>query len=253
MNGHSGDQFFKFHDTMELSAQDFGQAIADMAILRRFKELLVMLDTCEASTIWEGIPTEIPTRMSPLEGPLVEKREWWERLVNTAVNFAETIMNLVTEDDGREHINEDLSKRPGTVSAIQVNATILASSNRGQNSYSDGFDPIVGLSLRDAFPKRTYNYIRERFLPSHIEKNASSSHSVLDWIKEAGAANFQSGVLGVRTDLSPEWRLSDNPDKTVYAGPSNNLRPEVRELLAKFEISEFWNGWGRRKVSLSND
>ena len=51
MTGHGGDEFFKFQDTEELSAQEFGLAIEEMSAKRMFNELLVVIDTCQAFTM----------------------------------------------------------------------------------------------------------------------------------------------------------------------------------------------------------
>lgn len=51
MAGHGGDEFFKFHDGEELSAQNFGHALTEMHAKGMYKEVLVILDTCQAATM----------------------------------------------------------------------------------------------------------------------------------------------------------------------------------------------------------
>lgn len=51
MTGHGGDEFFKFHDSEELSAQDLAFALHEMHVKRRYKEILLVLDTCQATTM----------------------------------------------------------------------------------------------------------------------------------------------------------------------------------------------------------
>lgn len=51
MAGHGGDEFFKFHDGEELSAHNFGHALTEMHVKGRYKEVLVILDTCQAATM----------------------------------------------------------------------------------------------------------------------------------------------------------------------------------------------------------
>lgn len=51
MTGHGGDEFFKFHDSEELSAHDLALALHEMHIKRRYKEILLVLDTCQATTM----------------------------------------------------------------------------------------------------------------------------------------------------------------------------------------------------------
>ncbi len=50
MTGHGGDEFFKFHDTQEISSQDMGYLLRDMYAKNRYKEVLLIVDTCQAST-----------------------------------------------------------------------------------------------------------------------------------------------------------------------------------------------------------
>eukprot|EP01138_Halocafeteria_seosinensis_P014733 gb/GECG01015040.1/.p1 GENE.gb/GECG01015040.1/~~gb/GECG01015040.1/.p1 ORF type:complete len:406 (+),score=32.47 gb/GECG01015040.1/:1-1218(+) len=262
MNGHSGDQFFKFHDTMELSSQDFGTAIADMAILRRYRELLVMWDTCEASTMWEGLPLEVPTRSSVIEERSQNQESWLEYLSRSVEEALQTLVNLLTEDDGRDNINNEVTHRPRVPSRMQVNLTGLGTSNRGENSYAEGFDPIIGLALRDGFAKGTYAYFRERILPTVIQlreqhgdmsKLERPTHTVLDWLSSAGPVDFSTGVLGVRTDLSRDERRSDSSRREMYAGSTKGINEDIKGLLNRTGLDEFWFGWGETEVTLSYD
>ncbi len=50
MTGHGGDEFFKFHDTQEISSQDMGYLLRDMYAKNRYEEALLVVDTCQAST-----------------------------------------------------------------------------------------------------------------------------------------------------------------------------------------------------------
>lgn len=51
MAGHGGDEFFKFHDYEEMAAQDLSLAFQEMYAKRRYKEILLILDTCQAVTM----------------------------------------------------------------------------------------------------------------------------------------------------------------------------------------------------------
>lgn len=57
MTGHGGDQFIKFRDTTVLSTADIGDAVQQMKEKRRFKEMLIMVDTCQATTLFETLKT----------------------------------------------------------------------------------------------------------------------------------------------------------------------------------------------------
>ena len=55
LTGHGGDQFLKFHDSEELGSPELGAAISTMHARGRYKELLLLLDTCQAATMTEHI------------------------------------------------------------------------------------------------------------------------------------------------------------------------------------------------------
>eukprot|EP01018_Ginkgo_biloba_P022240 Gb_00417 [translate_table: standard] len=55
MTGHGGDQFLKFQDSEEIQSHDLADAIEQMREKRRFKELLIMVDTCQAATLYSQL------------------------------------------------------------------------------------------------------------------------------------------------------------------------------------------------------
>lgn len=55
MTGHGGDEFLKFQDSEELQSHDLSDAVKQMKEKRRFKELLIMVDTCQAATLFSQL------------------------------------------------------------------------------------------------------------------------------------------------------------------------------------------------------
>ncbi|CAH1451188.1 unnamed protein product, partial [Lactuca virosa] len=55
MTGHGGDEFLKFQDSDELESHDLADAIKQMKEQRRFKELLIMVDICQAATLFSHL------------------------------------------------------------------------------------------------------------------------------------------------------------------------------------------------------
>ncbi|RYG97586.1 hypothetical protein EON65_52630, partial [archaeon] len=49
--GHGGDGFFKFHDLQELDANDFGELISRLHAQHKYRQLLILLDTCQAASM----------------------------------------------------------------------------------------------------------------------------------------------------------------------------------------------------------
>ncbi|TVU33109.1 hypothetical protein EJB05_24894 [Eragrostis curvula] len=55
MTGHGGDEFLKFQDSEELQSHDLADAVKQMKEKLRFKELLIMVDTCQAATLFSQL------------------------------------------------------------------------------------------------------------------------------------------------------------------------------------------------------
>ena len=55
MTGHGGDNFLKFRDREEISAQEMADCLAQMHAQGRYRELFFMLDTCQASTLFDYV------------------------------------------------------------------------------------------------------------------------------------------------------------------------------------------------------
>eukprot|EP00656_Telonema_subtile_P031577 TRINITY_DN34540_c0_g1_i2.p1 TRINITY_DN34540_c0_g1~~TRINITY_DN34540_c0_g1_i2.p1 ORF type:complete len:302 (+),score=72.29 TRINITY_DN34540_c0_g1_i2:201-1106(+) len=51
MSGHGGDEFMKFQDSEEMSSQDLADAVEQMRIQRRYNQLMLLADTCQAATL----------------------------------------------------------------------------------------------------------------------------------------------------------------------------------------------------------
>jgi GPI-anchor transamidase subunit K len=52
LSGHGGDEFLKFQDEEEISSNDLADAFAQMHAKRRYSELLFIIDTCQARTLY---------------------------------------------------------------------------------------------------------------------------------------------------------------------------------------------------------
>lgn len=52
LTGHGGNDFLKFQDAEEIGAWDLAEAFGQMWEKRRYNELLFMIDTCEANTMY---------------------------------------------------------------------------------------------------------------------------------------------------------------------------------------------------------
>jgi glycosylphosphatidylinositol transamidase (GPIT) subunit GPI8 len=64
MSGHGGDGFLKFRDVSNVQSHDLSDALETMRTQQRFKEMLVLVDTCQAATIPEPFVTPHVTSIS---------------------------------------------------------------------------------------------------------------------------------------------------------------------------------------------
>lgn len=55
MTGHGGNQFLKFQDVESISAHDLAITLHEMYLMERFNEVLLMVDTCQAGTLFQHI------------------------------------------------------------------------------------------------------------------------------------------------------------------------------------------------------
>lgn len=69
MTGHGGNEFLKFQDTEEISAFDIANAFEEMHQKKRYHEVLFMIDTCQANTMYSKFmsPNLIATGSSEID------------------------------------------------------------------------------------------------------------------------------------------------------------------------------------------
>lgn len=69
MTGHGGNEFLKFQDAEEIGAIDLADAFEQMWEKRRYHEILFMIDTCQANTMYSRLysPNIIATGSSKLD------------------------------------------------------------------------------------------------------------------------------------------------------------------------------------------
>lgn len=55
MNGHAGENFFKIQDTEVVHSEDFAKVFNEMHLKKQYNEILLLLDTCEAMTLFDQV------------------------------------------------------------------------------------------------------------------------------------------------------------------------------------------------------
>ncbi|KIW80665.1 hypothetical protein Z517_07281 [Fonsecaea pedrosoi CBS 271.37] len=58
MTGHGGSEFLKFQDSEEISSWDLADAFSQMREKKRYNEMLFMIDTCQANTLYRQFYAE---------------------------------------------------------------------------------------------------------------------------------------------------------------------------------------------------
>ena len=54
-NGHGGDNFFKIQDTEVLQSEDLAKVFNEMNLKNRYKEVWMLIDTCQAMTLFDHV------------------------------------------------------------------------------------------------------------------------------------------------------------------------------------------------------
>ncbi|KAL9131470.1 MAG: hypothetical protein Q9217_000618 [Psora testacea] len=69
MTGHGGNEFLKFQDSEEIGAWDLADAFEQMWEKKRYNEMLFMIDTCQANTLYKHFysPNIIATGSSEID------------------------------------------------------------------------------------------------------------------------------------------------------------------------------------------
>ncbi|MCO5553902.1 hypothetical protein L7F22_007428 [Adiantum nelumboides] len=112
MTGHGGDQFLKFQDSEEIQSHDLADAIEQMREKKRFKELLVMVDTCQAATLYSQL-------------------------------YSPGVLAIGSSRKGQNSYSHHLD------SEVRIFHFFFV--RKGQNSYSHHLDSEVGVSVVDRF------------------------------------------------------------------------------------------------------
>ena len=84
MTGHGGNEFLKFQDAEEISAFDLADAFEQMWEKKRYHEMLFMIDTCQANTMFSKIysPNIVATGSSEMNQSSYSVRAYVGQKVN---------------------------------------------------------------------------------------------------------------------------------------------------------------------------
>lgn len=102
MTGHGGDTFFKFNDEEEISTQDVGFLFHEMEMKEKYNEILLILDTCQASTFADSITSK---RITTISSSLKDENSYaYETSADVAVSvldrFTKSMLTFFTTEMG---------------------------------------------------------------------------------------------------------------------------------------------------------
>lgn len=145
LTGHGGDQFFKFQDGEEITAQDLASTFTHMKDTGRYNDLLLVADTCQAFTLDPSHPEihgsdrvrDVTTFASSLKDQ------------NSYAHHSDTDVGMSVVDRYTYHVSEFLTKR-----------------GRG-----GGRDALEGVSLKEAM----FDSLRSKNLGADVGMNDASS------------------------------------------------------------------------------
>lgn len=182
LSGHGGDQFFKFHDVEEWDAVDFAAVLHRMYLQARYRHLIVILDTCQASTMADHLH-HVP------------------------------------------HI------------------TLLASSQRDENSFAYFTNDDIGLPVIDRYSYAAYHFLRNKLLPDKKENSPSSASRSPSHLHPPAMIRSPWTWRDLHSSLHPEFLQSrpfyfesdDTIDATTITTPQSTFNNHDRKTERKTE------------------
>jgi phosphatidylinositol glycan class K len=189
LSGHGGDGFFKFRDYEEMSADELRVAVEEMSSLGRFRRLLIVADTCQASSMTQGITTEnvisiASSRVSENSYSYISNKKLG---VSTIDRFS---MALGSYFDRHVRSRGDLSKRTIRDLVASLDHRFLQSTpyvgyssielSPEQGSPSSVDDIVTRLSLNDFFGPFVTPWNRARVVHSSADNDlVNSAHPII--------------------------------------------------------------------------
>jgi len=167
--GHGGEEFFKFQDREELVAIDFAESLEVMAKRKRFHEMLVIFDTCQADTMLNKLRTAGVFSITSA------------RLGENAYSYSsDGAVGLSTVDRFTYHTTDFLENLAKGSKSTANNVFHTGMANTRMDGFLAHFDPsftISHVTARAQFMNRT---LHEILLPDFFSNSHTRIHFVPD-------------------------------------------------------------------------
>ena len=132
LTGHGGDQFFKFQDGEEITAQDLRSTFVEMKATGRYNELLFIADTCQAFTMdpaadfgmmVEMMSGEVPKDVMTIGSSLKDQNSYglrsdWEVGLSVIDRYTSFVTDFLKETDRGTDTWERLSLKEALVDSV---------------------------------------------------------------------------------------------------------------------------------------
>ena len=209
LTGHGGDGFLKFHDQSELLSSDIAAAVKVMHAAGRYKQLLMVLDTCQAATLynelsgvpgWGGIASSKLGQSSyALHSDPAVGAHLVDEFTHYLASYLETIPIPVNDDgddddDDRQNRNDNKNR------------------NKSRNAKSDRRESTMDDLLR---------YIRSQRLSSEVDVDFSNlgkslgDLGVLEFFGDNSSYCSGGGSSCGDDDDSERWQVPDRPSPSL--------------------------------------
>ncbi|KAL9114182.1 MAG: hypothetical protein Q9227_001954 [Pyrenula ochraceoflavens] len=207
MTGHGGDQFLKFQDSEEIGAWDLADAFAQMHEKKRYNEMLFMIDTCQANTMYKHFysPGIIATGSSEIDessyshhadndvGVAVIDRWTYYNLEFLETQVTSPNSKLTLGDLFDSYDESKIHSRPG----VRWDLFPGGESHGRQRTVMDFFGNVQGVEVDSAVPTRSRDLEQDLRGLSHLiqeyearvraHQNQSSNGTKADKIPDQSA------------------------------------------------------------------
>jgi phosphatidylinositol glycan class K len=224
LSGHGGNEFFKFHDYEEIDAVAFARMIKRMQLSGRFQKMLILIDTCQASTMGtylKGIPNVIFVASSQLAENSYALNAHDAVGLSTIDRFSYQMASLQT----RKKVTGSYPSTPlrQLEKSFPYEALYSHVSTSFSNNHSfSAFDMNMGNWLKGGVSKKSKDKVQKVRWTEFIVKESSSivANAAASW-RHAETSNTLQSAFKVDSrgvNYSTEWRyFLDSPSGVLLA------------------------------------
>ncbi|KNC78075.1 hypothetical protein SARC_09483 [Sphaeroforma arctica JP610] len=174
LTGHGGDGFIKFQDAEELTSQDVGDIFQQMHEKGRYNEVLFMVDTCQAATLYDHVrsPNIVNVASSVLgeSSYSVKVSDFFGAVRQAQVSFAHT--HTATPNKQDDSVNKEYVD-------VQVHNTVHDSNPAQHSGHQCSADTVANAS------------------DSSVRANLLTAYSVQSKSQWAASLTVVGGMVGL--------------------------------------------------------